>query len=116
MSGRRGVLASKMKVYILASWLLLLFVSQSSASSLDICRDTDAGINVFFGCVRRVGTLKLKEALDSIERADGCDNDACLVHSLCANDDLVTELRKHMNEPEVNELVGLKQRCGINNF
>lgn len=104
-----------MKVYILASWLLLLFVCQSSASDLDICRDTDAGIDVFFRCVRQVGKLKLKEALDAIKKENGCDSDPCLVHSLCANGDLVTELRKHMPEMEVNELIGLKQRCGINN-
>ncbi|XP_037509978.1 antimicrobial peptide microplusin [Rhipicephalus sanguineus] len=105
-----------MKVYILATGLLLLFVSQSSASSFNICHDADAGINAFFSCVRRVGTLKLKEALDRIESAIHCDNDVCLVHSLCANGDLVTELRKQMLEPEVDELVGLQQRCGINNF
>ncbi|KAL1429213.1 hypothetical protein MTO96_016544 [Rhipicephalus appendiculatus] len=104
-----------MKVYILASWLLLLFVSQSSASSLDICHDTAAGIDVFFSCVRRVATLELKQALESIKREIRCDSDPCLVHSLCANGDLVTELRKRIPGTEVEELIGLKQRCGINN-
>ncbi|XP_075551523.1 antimicrobial peptide microplusin-like [Dermacentor variabilis] len=104
-----------MKTYILTSGLLLLLVCQSSTSSLDICRDTDAGIDVFFSCVRRVGTLKLKEALDSIKGSNGCDSDTCLVRFLCANGDLVPELGKHLAETELNELVGLKQRCGINN-
>lgn len=105
-----------MNAYILTSSLLLLLVCHSSTSRLDICRDTDAGIEVFFSCVRKVGTPKLKGALDSVKKTTNCDSDLCLVRSLCAKGDLVTELEKHISEAEVNELVGLKQRCGLNSL